>query len=44
MSNKKGSKQKKKLGARIKDYDLMTGQTDFKPPAGAYHKPGSNKK
>jgi hypothetical protein len=41
---KKGSKQKAGLAKRIRDYDMMAGRGDFKAPAGAYHKPGSNKK
>lgn len=36
-------KAKAKLSARIGDYDNMNKRTDFKAPAGAYHKPGSAK-
>jgi len=29
------------LNARIKDWELFTGATGFRAPAGAFHKPGS---
>lgn len=36
-------KANSKLVARVNDYDNMNRRTDFKAPAGAYHKPGSVK-
>jgi len=38
-----GEQESKKLKARRKDFALMTGNTSWKAPEGAYHKPGSQK-